>query len=118
MRFLQVRPMKRGGFAALLFVLALQALPASAQRFYTYVLDLGPDYVELAWGTTGGDNTIGRSSPSFGDATVEIAGRTLLSRGNQITVGELAPDRPYTYKVSTNGRPPVQREFPTLSANA
>ena len=55
--------------AALLFVLAFQA---NAQRFYTYVFDLGPDYVELAWGTTGGDNTIGRSSPSFGDATVEI----------------------------------------------
>src|SRR5258708_13188773 len=116
MRFLQVRPMKRGGFAALLFVLALQALPASAQRFYTYVRDLVPDYVELAWGTAGGDNTIGRSSPSFGDATVEIAGRTLLSRGNQITVGELAPDRAYTYKVSIKGRPLGQGKFRTWAA--
>jgi len=115
---LQVRSIKRRGFAALLFVLSLQALPVSAQRFYTYVLDLGPDYVELAWGTTGGDNTIGRSSPSFGDATVEIAGRTLLSRGNQITVGELAPDRAYTYKISIKGRPVGQGEFRTWEAKA
>src|SRR5258708_33710428 len=108
--------MKR--IAAVLFILALQAVQANAQRFYAYVLDLGADYVELAWGTTNGDNTIGRSSPSFGDATVEIAGRTLLSSGNQITVAELAPDRYYTYKDSIKERPVGQGEFRTWAAKA
>jgi tartrate-resistant acid phosphatase type 5 len=76
---------------------------ASAQKFYTYVLDLGPDYVQLGWGTTAGENTIGRSAPSFGDATVEIANRKLLSVGNSITVADLQPDHSYTYKVSLHG---------------
>jgi tartrate-resistant acid phosphatase type 5 len=77
---------------------------ANAQKFYTYVMDLGPDYVQLAWGTTAGENTIGRSSPSFGNATVEIAGRKLLSVGNSITVGDLAPDHTYRYTVSLHGQ--------------
>jgi len=116
---LQVRANTTKRVAALLFVLALQAaLPANAQRFYTYVLDLGADYVELAWGTTAGENTIGRSSPSFGDATVEIGGRTLVSRGNQTTVGQLTPDHSYTYKVSIKGRPVGQGEFRTWAAKA
>jgi hypothetical protein len=97
--------------AGLLFVLALQA--NAQQRFYTYVLDLGAEFVELGWGTTEGDNTIGRSSPSFGDATVEIAGRTLLSSGNHITVGQLTADHAYTYKISIKGRPVGQGEFRT-----
>ena len=66
-------------------------------------MDLGPDYVQLGWGTTSGENTIGRSSPSFGDATVEIANRKLLSVGNSITVGDLAPDHSYKYAVSLHG---------------
>jgi tartrate-resistant acid phosphatase type 5 len=102
--------------AGLLFVLAF--LANAQQRFYTYVLDLGADYVELGWGTTEGDNTIGRSSPSFGDATIEIAGRTLLSKGNQITVAQLAADRSYTYKVSIKGRQIGQGEFRTWQAKA
>jgi hypothetical protein len=102
--------------AGLLFVLALQA--NAQQRFYTYVLDLGAEFVELGWGTTEGDNTIGRSSPSFGDATVEIAGRTLLSSGNHITVGQLTADHAYTYKISIKGRPVGQGEFRTWQAKA
>jgi len=57
---------------AFVFVLALSA---NGQKFYTYVDDLGPDFVELAWGTADGRNTIGRSAPSHGEAVVEIAGQ-------------------------------------------
>ncbi len=85
---------------ALLLVLVWQA---SAQKYYTYVSDLGSTYVELSWGTTNGVNTIGRSAPSHGEATIEIAGRTLVSRGNSITVADLMPDHEYTYKVSIKG---------------
>jgi len=101
--------------ALLLFVLAL---PAAAQKFYTYVRDLGPDYAELAWGTTNGQNTIGRSAPSPGEATVQIAGRTLVTKANQITVGELAPDREYAYKVSIAGATIGQGEVRTWAVKA
>ena len=99
-----------------LFLLAF-ASHANAQKFYTYVMDLGPDYVQLAWGTTTGENTIGRSSPSFGDATVEIAGQKLISVGNSITVGDLAPDHSYKYSVSLHGRMLGQGEVRTWAAN-
>ncbi len=94
------------------------AFHADAQKFYTYVMDLGPDYVQLAWGTTTGENTIGRSSPSFGDATVEIANRKLIAVGNSITVGDLAPDRSYKYSVSLHGRILGQGEVRTWAANS
>jgi tartrate-resistant acid phosphatase type 5 len=89
--------------AALPLLLLAFVHSAEAQKFYTYVTDLGPDYVELSWGTTRGANTIGRSSPSYGEASVQIAGRTLVAVANQIVVGDLAPDHEYTYKVSLHG---------------
>jgi tartrate-resistant acid phosphatase type 5 len=102
-------------FPLLLFAFAFHA---DAQKFYTYVLDLGPNYVQLAWGTTAGDNTIGRSAPSFGNATVEIADRKLISVGNSITVADLAPDRSYKYKVSLHGRTLGQGEVRTWAAQS
>jgi tartrate-resistant acid phosphatase type 5 len=92
--------------------------PANAQKFYTYVMDLGPDYVQLAWGTTAGENTIGRSSPSFGNATVEIANRKLISVGNSITVGDLTPDRSYPYTVSLHGQVLGQGEVRTWAGKS
>ena len=65
-----------------LLALLFTAVSANAQKFYTYIEDLGPDYVELAWGTTDGFNTIGRSSPSHGPAIIKIDGRTLSSTLN------------------------------------
>ena len=49
--------------AALALLLALRP-SALAQKFYTYVGDLAADHVLIAWGTTAGENTIGRSSRS------------------------------------------------------
>ena len=103
---------------ALALLLIALALPVQAQKFYTYVTDLGSDYVEISWGTVTGANTIGRSSPSFGEATVLIAGRTLLSRANSITVGNLEPDRTYTYKVSIHGNDVGEGEVRTWASKA
>ncbi len=102
--------------AALLFIAF--ACRANAQKFYTYVMDLGPDYVQLAWGTTAGENTIGRSSPSFGQATVEIANRKLIALGNSITVGDLLPDHSYKYTVSLHGKTLGQGEIRTWAAQS
>src|SRR5450755_2782879 len=97
-------------------LLCMLAAPASAQKYYTYITDLGPDYVELAWGTTDGFNTIGRSAPSHGEATVEIAGRKVLTRSNQLVMGDLTPDHAYTYKVSIGGAVVGQGEVRTWAA--
>jgi tartrate-resistant acid phosphatase type 5 len=85
--------------ARLLLVAAL-AVSAYAQKFYTYVDDLGPNYVEFAWGTLDGVNTIGRSSPSHGNATIRIAGKTITSNLNYVTVGGLEPDHEYDYQIT------------------
>lgn len=81
-------------------------------------MDLGPDYVQLGWGTTAGEKTIGRSSPSFGNADVEIAGRKLLSVGNSITIGDLQPDHSYKYRVSLHGQLVGEGEVRTWAASA
>ena len=84
----------------LLLAVLLFVLSASAQKYYTYIEDLGPEYVELAWGTADGVNTIGRSSPSHGQATIKVAGQTITSQSNSVTIGGLAPDHEYSYEVS------------------
>ena len=104
-------------FRPLLLLLCL-ALGADAQKFYTYVDDLGPDYVELAWGTADGVNTIGRSAPSRGEATVHIAGRTLVTKANSIIVADLTPDHDYAYTVSLGTQTIGQGEVRTWAAKA
>jgi tartrate-resistant acid phosphatase type 5 len=101
----------------LLAVLCLAGC-AQAQKYYTYVSDLGPTYIELAWGTADGANTIGRSAPSHGEASVEINGQKLVTRANQIIVGNLTPDRAYTYKVSVGSVTAGQGEVRTWPVKA
>jgi len=102
----------------LYFFIAALALPASAQKYYTYVTDLGPTYVELSWGTADGVNTIGRSAPSRGEATVEVAGRKLLTRANQVVIADLSADHAYTYKVSIGSTELGHGEFRTWAARS
>ena len=76
------------------------------QKFHTYIGDLGPDRALIAWGTTSGDNTIGRSSPSYGAATVRIDGREVqASDKNWTEITGLKPDTEYPYEVLLKGRP-------------
>jgi hypothetical protein len=88
-------------------VLLLACLPivAHAQKFYTYVGDLGPTHAVIAWGTTAGDNTIGRSSRSHGKAVVKIDGKDIaVSDKNWTLVQGLKPDTNYPYQVLLGGR--------------
>jgi len=78
---------------------------AFSQKFHTYIGDLGSDHVLIAWGTTTGDNTIGRTSPSHGPAVVRIDGKDLqVTDKNWAVVSELKPDTNYPYEVLVNGR--------------
>jgi tartrate-resistant acid phosphatase type 5 len=89
----------------LLFCLAILPLCASAQKSYTYVGDIGPDHVLIAWGTTTGDNTIGRSSASHGRALLRIAGQELaVTDKNYAIVRNLQPDTEYEYELQLSGR--------------
>jgi len=99
-------------------LLAFFAASAWAQKFYTYVDDLGPDYVQLAWGTTDGDNTIGRTSVSHGEATIKINNRTVTSRANTITVSGLLPDHSYTYEIVIAGKTIGKGQVRTWAAQA
>lgn len=93
---------RRLALALLFLATSLGAPPA--QKYYAYVGALSADSVLLAWGTTDGDNTIGRSSPSHGEATVKIGGRTLTSSQNWMIVADLKPDTVYPYQISVAGR--------------
>jgi hypothetical protein len=113
----QLRGARNPTWRAIAFIFIL-ALSADAQKFYTYIDDLWPDYIELAWGTADGHNTIGRSAPSHGEATVRIDGRTLTTRANQITVGDLLPDHEYSYQVSIGDSTVGQGEVRTWAAKS
>jgi tartrate-resistant acid phosphatase type 5 len=80
-------------------------LASSAQKFYTYIGDLGPTHALIAWGTTAGDNTIGRTSRPHGKALVQIDGKQIaVTDKNWTVVQDLKPDTDYPYQVSLNGK--------------
>lgn len=91
---------------------------ALAQKFYTYIGNLNSDSVLIAWGTADGANTIGRSSPSKGTATIRIHGHVLTTRDNWIVVGDLDPDTEYPYQVELGGRTVGQGSVRTWAAHA
>src|SRR4051794_9442305 len=92
--------------AGLLTAALLACGPAWAQSVYTYIGQIGPTSVLIAWGTTQGrgDNTIGRDSTPLGPAQVVIAGRTLAADRNWIEVTGLQPDTQYPYEVEISGK--------------
>jgi tartrate-resistant acid phosphatase type 5 len=76
-----------------------------AQKFHTYVGDVAPTEVLIAWGTTAGANTIGRSSPSHGPAVVRIDGKEIrVADKNWAVISGLKPDTDYPYEVLVRGR--------------
>jgi tartrate-resistant acid phosphatase type 5 len=87
-------------------VLALLIFAGSghAQTYYTYVGNLRSDSVLLAWGTADGRNTIGRSSPSKGSATIRINDKIITTRVNWTVVGGLKPETDYPYEIAVDGR--------------
>ncbi|MDQ2946585.1 MAG: metallophosphoesterase, partial [Acidobacteriota bacterium] len=106
-----------GGISSFV-LLTLFPVAGYSQKFYTYIDDLGPNSVELAWGTADGVNTIGRSSPSHGNAIIKIAGRTLSSQLNYVVVGGLEPDHEYTYEITIRDTKVGQGTVRTWAAKA
>lgn len=87
---------------AFLFSLAISA--AAADKIYTYVGDIGSDYVLIAWGTTASDhNSIGRDSSPLGNGVVKFGDQTVTATDrNWAIVRNLKPDTQYNYEVDVN----------------
>jgi hypothetical protein len=94
------------GRAAPWLAAVLACAGAPAQTVYTYIGQVRPNSVLIAWGNTLGraENTIGRDSVSLGAAQVRIAGRTLAAEKNWIEVTGLEPDTAYPYEVLVDGK--------------
>jgi len=101
------------------WILLAGSCAVDAQNFYVYVGELGPDHVTIAWGTTAGDNTIGRSSKPYGSARVRVgSSETTVTDANWAVVSGLQPDTAYDYEVTLNGRRIAASKVRTWAAKA
>ena len=75
-----------------------------AGQFHSYIGQIESRAVLLAWGTTDGVNTIGRSSPSLGKAAIVFGGQNLNTDKNWIVVTGLEPDHSYPYSVTVGSQ--------------
>src|SRR4051812_25487117 len=92
------------GCVLLLWAMLGAHFPAQAQDIICYVGELGSDHVTIAWGTTAGDNTIGRSSRSMGDARLRVGTQELnVADRNWALINNLQADTEYDYELSVNG---------------
>jgi hypothetical protein len=88
-----------------LLILTVLPLIAGAQKFYTYVGQIGTRSVLLAWGTTAGTgNTIGRGSTSHGRASVTVGPKNEQTDRNWAMIDGLEPDTSYPYQVLVKGQ--------------
>ncbi len=85
-----------------LFLRASPLLPAA--NSYTYIGQIEAHSVLVAWGTTEGANTIGRSSPSTGQNTVTVGTHHITTEKNWAVVNDLEPDQSYHYEVVSGNR--------------
>ncbi|MDZ4799241.1 MAG: metallophosphoesterase [Bryobacteraceae bacterium] len=86
-------------------LLLIGAACVSAQKVHTYVGEIGTDHVTLAWGTTAGDNTIGRSSRPIGAVKVRVGTtETVVPDKNWTVVSGLTPDTEYPWELTLDGR--------------
>lgn len=101
------------------FIFLILSSTAAAQDFHVYVGELGTDHVTIAWGTTAGSNTIGRSSKAFGPATVRVGTTEVTSSDkNWVVVTGLQPDTDYEYEVALAGRKIGGSKLRTWAAKA
>jgi len=96
-------------------------LPAvlGAQKFYTYVGQIGTASALIAWGTTDSSgNTIGRASKSHGHALVTIGSRTQQTDQNWAVIDGLDPNTAYSYRVEVNNKKIGEGKIRTYPARA
>jgi len=87
-----------------LLLFLLTALPAWAESVYTYVGNLASTSVLIAWGSTKGPNTIGRSSETLGKAVLTVGDKKIDASRNWAVATGLEPDHEYHYEVAVDGK--------------
>ena len=92
--------------------------PLSAQTVYTYVGNLESRGALIAWGTTKGPNTIGRSSVPLGKAEVTIGDQKISAAQNWAVISGLEPDRDYRYEVAVDQKKVGDGKFHTWPEHA
>lgn len=89
----------------LIAILLSWSAACHGQDFRVYIGQLAHDSALIAWGkTTGGANTIGRSSDSWGRAGLRVGERRIDTEHNWAAVDGLRPDTEYDYEVLIEGR--------------
>jgi hypothetical protein len=85
--------------------LLLTASLAPAAKLYVYVGEITPRAVTLGWGTAeGGGNSIGRGARSHGRAVLRVGTGSAETSQSWATVGGLAPDTTYPYRLDLDGK--------------
>jgi len=100
------------------FLFSLAAVSCFAQTVYTYVGNLDSRSALIAWGTTKGPNTIGRSSAPIGKAVLTVGDRRIEASQNWAVADKLEPDREYPYEVALDGRKVGDGKFHTWPEHA
>lgn len=88
----------------LFLILCFTGILGTAGQFHAYIGQIESRSVLLAWGTTVGPNTIGRSSRPLGEASVSIGGRNLRTLENWIVAEGLEPGQSYGYTIEVAGQ--------------
>jgi tartrate-resistant acid phosphatase type 5 len=89
-----------------------------AQATHTYVGGLEPHQVLIAWGTTGGQNTIGKSSASMGKAILTVGDQKIPATENWAIAKGLDPDHEYHYEVAVDSKKIGEGKFRTWPEHA
>jgi hypothetical protein len=98
-------------------LIIILTFPCFAQKFYTYIGDLAPDSVIIAWGTIAeSGNTIGREARGYGKATLWVGDRSTNTDQAWAAVGGLVPDTKYDYRVEVKGKKIAGGSFRTWPA--
>lgn len=80
------------------------AAAAFGQQTHAYVGQIESRSALIAWGTTKGPNTIGRSSAPMGRAMLTLGGTKIESDQNWAIARGLEPDHEYPYEVEADGK--------------
>jgi len=89
-----------------------------AQAVHTYVGNLESRGALVAWGTTQGPNTIGRSSASMGKAVLTVGDQKIQATQNWASVSNLEPDHEYHYEVAVDDKKIGEGKFRTWPEHA
>ena len=89
-----------------------------AQAVHTYVGGIEPHQALIAWGTTSGQNTIGKSSAPMGKATLTVGDQQIPATENWAIAKGLDADHEYHYEIAIDSKKIGEGKFRTWPEHA